>query len=159
MVTNATPHWLTNTHIYIVTLSMYVSCLVLIEASLWQQSRSFVQTGEFEGSRTSGSGDDSHQQRSPGTVDHSCTQQPGWEKACEVLQGRIWEQSNDVLKWPSPLLRPVYTCDFRCDFWCDFAYKTRLTLPCTNVYFAKHLVDWRESHEISFEDTLLSNFS
>ena len=56
-------------------------------------------------------------------------------------------------------LRPVYTCDFRCDFWCDFAYKTRLTLPCTNVYFAKHLVDWRESYEISFEDTLLSNFS
>ena len=62
-------------------------------------------------------------------------------------------------RWRFTTLRPVYTCDFRCDFWCDFAYKTRLTLPCTNVYFAKHLVDWRESHEISFEDTLLSNFS
>ena len=43
----------------------------------------------------------------------------------------------------SVLKRPVYTCDFWCDFWCDFAYKTRLTLPCTNVYFAKHLVDWK----------------
>ena len=31
--------------------------------------------------------------------------------------------------------RPVYTCDFWCDFWCDFTYKTRLTLPCTNVFF------------------------
>ena len=36
------------------------------------------------------------------------------------------------------LLRPVYTCDFWCDFWCDFAYETRPTLPCTNVFFAKH---------------------
>ena len=32
-------------------------------------------------------------------------------------------------------LKPVYTCDFWCDFWCDFAYQTRLTLPCTNVFF------------------------
>ena len=48
------------------------------------------------------------------------------------------------------ILRPVYTC--------DFAHKTRLTLPCTNVYFAKHLVDWKERYHILFEDTLLSNF-
>ena len=34
-------------------------------------------------------------------------------------------------------LRPVYTCDFWCDFWCDFAYQTRLTLPCTNVFFSR----------------------
>ena len=52
------------------------------------------------------------------------------------------------------ILRPVYTCDF----WCDFAYKTRLTLPCPNVYFAKRLVDWKERYHILFEDTLLSNF-
>ena len=55
-------------------------------------------------------------------------------------------------------LRPVYTCDFWCDFWCDFACKTRLTLPCTNAFFAKHRVDWKESYHILFEDTLHSNF-
>ena len=49
--------------------------------------------------------------------------------------------------------RPVYTCDF----WCDFAYKTRPTLPCTNAFFAKHSVDWKESYHILFEATLLSN--
>ena len=40
------------------------------------------------------------------------------------------------------VLRTVYTCDFWCDFWCDFAYKTRLTLPSTGVFFffAKHRV-------------------
>ena len=45
------------------------------------------------------------------------------------------------------------------------AYKTRTKrvqnapdLPCTNVYFAKHLVDWKERYHILFEDTLLSNF-
>ena len=54
-------------------------------------------------------------------------------------------------------LRPVYTCDFWCDFWCDFAYQTRLTLPCTNAFFAKRRVDWEESYDILFEDTLLSN--
>ena len=53
--------------------------------------------------------------------------------------------------------RTVYTCDFWCDLWCDFAYKTRLTLPCTNVFFAKHRVDWKESYDRLFEDTLLSN--
>ena len=38
------------------------------------------------------------------------------------------------------LLRPVYTCDFLC----DFAYKTRLTLPYTNAFFAHdHRVDWK----------------
>ena len=52
------------------------------------------------------------------------------------------------------LLKPVYTCDF----WCDFAYKTRLTLPCTNAFFAKYRVDWKESYHILFEDTLLSKF-
>ena len=30
-----------------------------------------------------------------------------------------------------------YTCDFQCDFWWEFAYKTRLTLPCKNAFFAK----------------------
>ena len=44
------------------------------------------------------------------------------------------------------------------DFWCDFAYKTHLTLPCTNAFFAKHSVDWKESHHILFEDALISNF-
>ena len=56
------------------------------------------------------------------------------------------------------ILRPIYTCDFWCDFWCDFAYKTRLTLPCTNVFFAKHRVDWKERNDILFADILLSNF-
>ena len=46
--------------------------------------------------------------------------------------------------------RPVYTCDFWCDFWRDFAYKMRLTLPCTNVVFVKHRVDWKESYHILF---------
>ena len=36
----------------------------------------------------------------------------------------------------------------QCDFWCDFAYKTRLTLPCMNVFFAKHRVNWKESYHI-----------
>ena len=53
--------------------------------------------------------------------------------------------------------RPVYTCHFWCDFWCDFAYKTRLTLSFTNVVFAKHCVDRKESYHILFECTLLSN--
>ena len=47
-------------------------------------------------------------------------------------------------------LRPVYTCDFWCNFWCDFAYKTLLTLPYTNAFFAKHRVDWRESYHMFF---------
>ena len=33
-------------------------------------------------------------------------------------------------------------------FWCDFTYKTRLTLPCTNVFFVKLRVDWKESYHI-----------
>ena len=39
---------------------------------------------------------------------------------------------------------PVYTCDF----WCDFEYKTRLALPYTNAFFAKHRVDWKESYHV-----------
>ena len=54
------------------------------------------------------------------------------------------------------VLRPVYTCDFWCDFWCDFAYKARLTLPCTNIFFVKYRVDWKESYHILFQDTLPS---
>ena len=41
-------------------------------------------------------------------------------------------------------------------FWCDFAYKTRLTLPCTNAFFAKHRADWKESYHIIWRH--LSNF-
>ena len=83
-----------------------------------------------------------------------------------VAKGRVWVrvQSTSVVhfQWSRlardhfRILRPVYTCDFWCDFWCAFAYKTRLTLPCTNVFFAKHHVDWKERYDILFEYTLLS---
>ena len=65
---------------------------------------------------------------------------------------------SNLIPRPLDILRPVYTCDFWCDFWCDFACKTRLTLPYTNAFFAKHRVDWKESYHILFEDTLHFNF-
>ena len=71
-----------------------------------------------------------------------------------VFKERNWNFRKAGGFTSSPL-RPVYTCDFSCDFWCDFAYKTRLTLPCTNVFFAKHRVDWKESYDILLEDILL----
>ena len=43
-------------------------------------------------------------------------------------------------------------------FRCNFMFKTCLTLPCMNAFFAKHHVDRKESYHILFEDTLLSNF-
>ena len=93
-----------------------------------------------------------------------CVQDTTYVSAANVARAtkrvKIWEtwSRQHVAATMCPhfagALRPVYTCDF----WCDFAYKTRLTLPCTNVYFAKHLVDWKERYHILFEDTLLSNF-
>ena len=83
-------------------------------------------------------------------------------KAVVTLYASIASRACDVvaLRYPScksiysELLRkllyvPVYTC--------DFAYETRPTLPCTNVFFAKHSVAWKETYDILFEDTLLSN--
>ena len=55
-----------------------------------------------------------------------------------------------ILSPKSPFTHAI----FHADFWCDFEYKTRRTLPCTNAFFAKHRVDWKESYHILFEDTL-----
>ena len=51
-------------------------------------------------------------------------------------KGRGWG-SGQTEPLPPP---PLYTCYFHC----DFVYKTRLTLPCTNAFFAEDRVDWKE---------------
>ena len=77
------------------------------------------------------------------------------ETECNTWPACKLRWNDEIYSRKSHILRPVYTCDF----WCDFGYQTRLTLPCTNVFFfAKHRVDWKERYQILFEDTLLSNF-
>ena len=73
-----------------------------------------------------------------------------------ILSVRV-EATNYWVSWPSlelgliRHLKAVYTCNFWCDFWRDFTYKTRLTLPCTNVFFpeASRGFERKLSHIIS----------
>ena len=75
--------------------------------------------------------------------------------ACHLFQ---WKSVRRNSQWRISPCTPGPETFVHYAIFDDFAYKTRLTLPRTGAFFAKHRMDRKESHQILAEDTPLSNF-